>query len=149
MVSPDNIDAAKLDELLRTLKARFEANMQRHKNAHWENLKKKLESNSETLQSLYLMEITGGEPDVIAYDETTNEYIFCDCSAESPKGRRSLCYDQEALASRKEAKPVHSAVGMAEEIGVELLSEAQYRDLQKLGVFDTKTSSWILTPPDT
>jgi hypothetical protein len=133
-------------ELLGILKTRFEKNLNRHKDLDWEKVQAKLETNSDKLWSLNEMEITGGEPDVINFDQEKNEYIFCDCSAESPKGRRSVCYDQEALESRKEYKPKSSAVYMAKEMGIELLTEQQYRDLQKLGNFDTKTSSWIETP---
>jgi hypothetical protein len=133
-------------ELLKVLKARFEKNMGRHKNLEWEKIQKKLEADAEKLWSLEEMEISEGEPDVIGQDKKTGEYIFCDCSEESPKGRRSVCYDTEALASRKEHKPKHSAAGMAEEMGIELITEEQYRDLQKLGKFDLKTSSWIKTP---
>lgn len=133
-------------ELLNTLKARFEKNMNRHKNIEWDKVQAKLEANPEKLWSLNEMEKTGGESDVVDYDKQTNEYIFYDCSAESPKDRRSLCYDREALNSRKEAKPKNSAMDMAAEMGIELLTEEQYKALQKLGEFDTKTSSWIVTP---
>ena len=136
------------DELLSILKSRFEKNKSRHKGIEWTKVQAKLEANPGKLWSLDDMETTGGEPDVVAYDEKTGEYIFYDCSAESPKGRRSICYDDEALASRKEHKPANSAITMAEEMGIELLTEEQYRDLQKLGNFDTKTSSWIVTPPE-
>lgn len=135
-------------ELLRILKTRFEKNMGRHKGIAWADVEAKLAANPGKLWSLDEMERTEGEPDVIGYDKQTGEYLFVDCSAESPKGRRSVCYDHEALESRKEHKPNHSAVGMAEEMGIGLLTEEQYRDLQKLGKFDTKTSSWIVTPPD-
>jgi hypothetical protein len=134
-------------ELLKTLKARFEKNMNRHKGLEWDKIQAKLEANPEKLWSLNEMEKTGGEPDVTGYDKKTGEYIFYDCSAESPNGRRSICYDPEALESRKEHKPKNSAMGMAADMGIELLSEEQYRELQKLGKFDTKTSSWIITPP--
>ena len=134
------------EELLRTLKARFEKNMKRHKGIDWAKVQTKLEANPEKLWSLDEMETTGGEPDVVAYDKKTGEYIFYDCSAESPKDRRSLCYDREALESRKEHKPKNSAIDMADDMGIELLSEEEYRELQKLGAFDTKTSSWIKTP---
>jgi hypothetical protein len=137
-----------LEELLKVLKNRFESNMNRHKGIEWTKVQIKLEANPEKLWSLNEMERTGGEPDVIGLDKSTGEYIFCDCSLESPKGRRSLCYDPEALESRKENKPKHSAVGMADEMGIELLTEEQYRELQKLGNFDTKTSSWLKTPDD-
>ena len=134
------------EEILETLKARFEKNMNRHRGLEWAKVQTKLEANAEKLWSLHEMERTGGEPDVVDHDKKTGEYIFYDCSAESPKGRRSLCYDREALESRKEAKPKDNAVGMAAAMGVELLSEEQYRELQKLGNFDTKTSSWVKTP---
>ena len=136
------------DELLKTLKARFEKYMNRHNGLEWAKVQAKLEANSEKLWSLNEMERTGGEPDVVGYDKNTSEYIFYDCSAESPKGRRSLCYDREALEARKEHKPKHSALEMAAAIGIELLTEEQYRELQKLGEFDTKTSSWVKTPSD-
>lgn len=133
-------------ELLDTLKARFEKNMNRHKNLKWADVQARLEAHAEKLWSLYEMEATGGEPDVVGYDESTGEYIFYDCSAESPKGRRSLCYDRAALNARKEYKPENSALDMAAAMGVELLTEEQYRGLQQLGKFDQKTSSWIKTP---
>ena len=138
------------EELLRTLKARFEKNMSRHKGIEWVKVQAKLnsESSGEKLWSLNEMEETGGEPDVVGHDKKTGEYIFCDCSEESPKDRRSFCYDSEALKSRKEYKPKNSAIEMAGEMGIELLSEEQYRELQKLGKFDTKTSSWVKTPSD-
>ena len=136
------------DELLQALKARFEKNRNRHKGLEWAAVQAKLEGQADKLWSLQEMERTGGEPDVIGRDSKTGEYIFCDCSAESPKGRRSICYDGEALESRKEHKPADNAVDMAAGMGVELLTEAQYRDLQKLGDFDTKTSSWVRTPAD-
>jgi hypothetical protein len=135
-------------DLLSILKNRFERNMHLHKGLEWAKIEEKLEANPGKLWSLNEMEATGGEPDVVGQDKKTGEYIFYDCSAESPKGRRSYCYDGEALASRKENKPANSAVDMAAAIGIELLTEEQYRDLQKLGKFDTKTSSWIKTPPD-
>jgi hypothetical protein len=135
-------------ELLRALKARFEKNMKRHKGLEWAKVPAKLEANDEKLWSLNEMERTGGEPDVVGHDKKTGEYIFYDCSAESPKGRRSVCYDREALESRKEHKPEDNAVDMAAAIGIELLTEKQYRELQKLGNFDTKTSSWVKTPFD-
>lgn len=122
--------------------------MNRHKGIEWNKVQDKLEANPEKLWSLNEMEVTEGEPDVVGYDKKTGEYIFFDCSPESPKGRRSICYDHEALESRKEHKPKHSALGMAEEMGIEILDEQQYRELQKLGKFDTKTSSWIKTPAD-
>ena len=136
------------EELIRTLKARFEKNMNLHQDVEWANVYSRLEANGEKLWSLNEMEKTGGEPDVVGYDEKTDEYIFQDCSAESPKGRRSLCYDREALDSRKEHKPENNAIEMATAMGIELLSEEQYRELQKLGNFDTKTSSWVKTPPE-
>jgi hypothetical protein len=135
-------------ELINTLKTRFEKNRNRHNNIDWADVQAKLEANAEKLWSLKEMEITGGEPDVVGYDGKTGEYIFYDCSAESPKGRRSFCYDHEALESRKEYKPADSAVGMAIATGIELLTEEQYRQLQQLGKFDLKTSSWVKTPAD-
>src|SRR6184192_1813796 len=135
-------------ELLRTLKARFEKNMNCHKGLEWDQVQAKLEANAEKLWSLHEMERTGGEPDVIGHDKKTGEYIFYDCSAESPKGRRSVCYDREALESRKEHKPEDNAIDMATAMSIELLSEEQYRELQELGNFDTKTSNWIKTPSD-
>jgi hypothetical protein len=135
------------EELLSGLKARFEKNMNRHKGLAWPQIQAKLEANAEKLWSLSEMERTGGEPDVVGHDKTTGEYIFYDCSADSPKGRRSLCYDREALESRKEHKPKDSAIDAAAGMGIELLTEEQYRELQKLGDFDTKTSSWVKTPP--
>lgn len=136
------------ERLLETLKARFQKNTHRHNGLEWAKVQAKLESNPEKLHSLHEMEKTGGEPDVIGHDQKTGEYIFYDCSAESPKGRRSLCYDREALQSRKENKPQSSAVVMAAAMGIDLLTEEQYRALQKLEAFDTKTSSWIKTPAD-
>jgi hypothetical protein len=136
------------EELLGALKARFEKNINRHEGLEWAQVQAKLEGMVEKLWSLNEMERTGGEPDVVGQDKKTGEYIFCDCSAESPKGRRSLCYDREALESRKEHKPKDNAVDMAAAIGIELLTEEQYRELQNLGDFDTKTSSWVKTPPD-
>ncbi|EMN97186.1 PF14066 family protein, partial [Leptospira interrogans serovar Medanensis str. UT053] len=138
--------AEQREELLSTLKDRFAKNMNRHKDLEWTKVKTKLEANSEKLWSLNEMEKTGGEPDVIAYDQKTSEYIFYDCSMESPKGRRSVCYDREALESRKEHKPKDNALDMAASMGIEILAEEQYRELQKFGKFDTKTSSWIKTP---
>ena len=135
-------------ELLKVLKARFEKNMNRHKGLEWAKVQAKLDANPGKLWSLDEMEITGGEPDVVGYDKKTGEYMFYDCSAESPKERRSICYDREALEARKEHKPKDSAVDMATAIGIELLTEEQYRELQKLGEFDTKTSSWVKTPPE-
>jgi len=139
-------ESAQREELLRALKARFERNMNRHKGFEWAHVQAKLEGNAEKLWSLNEMERTGGEPDVVGHDKTTGEYIFYDCSAESPKGRRSLCYDREALESRKEHKPKTDAIDMAAAMGIELLTEEQYRELQTLGNFDTKTSSWVKTP---
>jgi hypothetical protein len=136
------------EKVLGTLKARFEKNMNRHKGLEWALLQAKLEANADKLWSLSEMERTGGEPDVVGYDKKTGEYIFYDCSAESPKDRRSLCYDREALDSRKENKPKDNAMDMAAAMRVEVLTEEQYRELQKLGNFDTKTSSWVKTPPD-
>ena len=136
------------EELLNALKARFEKNMKRHKGVDWDRVQAKLEAGSEKLWSLNEMERTGGEPDVVDYDNKTGEYIFYDCSAESPKERRSLCYDREALESRKENKPKNNAIDMAAAIGIELLTEEQYRKLQQLREFDTKTSGWIMTPAD-
>ncbi len=135
-------------ELLRTLKARFEKNMNRHKGLEWTKVQAKLEANAEKLWSLNEMENTGGEPDVVGHDKKTGEFIFCDCSAESPKSRRSLCYDRKALESRKEFKPKDTAIDMAASMGIEILTEEQYRKLQKLGNFDLKTSSWVKTPAD-
>ena len=134
-------------ELLNTLKTRFTKNMHRHKGLEWSKIEAKLESNPAKLWSLYQMEETGGEPDVVGFDKKTGEFIFYDCTPESPKGRRSVCYDPEALASRKEHKPKDSAINMATNMGIELLTEEQYRELQELEAFDTKTSSWIKTPP--
>ncbi len=134
------------EELLAALKARFEKNMNRHKGVDWTKIQAKLEAGAEKLWSLHEMERTGGEPDVVGHDKKTGAYIFYDCSAESPKGRRSICYDREALESRKEHKPENSAMDMAAAMGIELLTEEQYRELQKLGTFDTKTSSWVKTP---
>jgi hypothetical protein len=136
------------EELLKALKARFEKNMNRHKGLEWAKVQAKLEDNTEKLWSLNEMERTGGEPDIVGNDKKSGEYIFYDCSAESPKDRRSLCYDREALESRKEFKPNNNAIDMAAAIGIELLSEEQYRELQKLGNFDMKTSSWVKTPSD-
>ena len=133
-------------ELLKTLKTRFEKNMNRHKGIEWAKVQAKLEANPEKLWSLDDMETTGGEPDVVGFDKKTGEYIFYDCSAETPKGRRSICYDAEALASRKEHKPANSALDMAADIGVDILTEEEYRQLQQLGAFDLKTSSWVKTP---
>jgi hypothetical protein len=135
-------------EQLLILKTRFEQNMKRHKGLEWDNVLARLDANTEKLWSLHEMERTGGEPDVVGQDEKTGEYIFYDCSAESPIGRRNLCYDREALESRKENQPENNVVDMASAMGIELLTAEQYRELQKLGKFDTKTSSWVKTPPD-
>jgi hypothetical protein len=140
------LPAERRDELLRALKARFGKNMSRHKGIEWAVVQARLEANPEKIWSLDEMEITGGEPDVVGHDKKTGEYIFYDCSAESPKGRRSVCYDHEALEARKEHKPENSAIQMAEDMGIEILTEEQYRQLQGLGEFDTKTSSWLKTP---
>lgn len=142
------LSAEQRNELVRTLRARFEKNMNRHNSIDWANVQAKLDpaTAGEKLWSLHEMEKTGGEPDVVGHDKKTGEYIFYDCSAESPKGRRSLCYDHEALEARKEHKPEDSAINMAADMGIELLTEEQYRELQKLGQFDTKTSSWVKTP---
>ena len=134
------------EELLRALKVRFEKNVNRHKGLEWANAQARLEADAEKLWSLNEMERTGGEPDVVGHDKKTREYIFFDCSSESPKGRRSLCYDREALESRKENKPKGNVLDMADAMGVELLTEEQYRELQKVGTFDAKTSSWVKTP---
>ncbi len=134
------------EELLNILKTRFEKNMNRHKGLEWSKVQSRLQANAGKLWSLHEMEKTGGEPDVIAHDKKTGEYIFFDCSAESPAGRRSFCYDREALDARKENKPKNSVLDMVADMGIELLSEAQYRELQQLGHFDQKTSSWIQTP---
>lgn len=146
--SKKELSAEHIEALLKELKTRFEKNMQRHKGLEWEKVQAKLVANTGKLWSIDLMEETGGEPDVVGYDKKTNEYIFYDCSAESPAGRRSYCYDHEALEKRKEHKPKDSAVNAATEMGIELLTEEQYRELQQLGNFDTKTSSWIKTPDD-
>src|SRR5436309_4310404 len=135
-------------ELLRALKAGFEKNLNRHKGLEWDKVQAKLEANAEKLWSLNEMERTGGEPDVVGHDKKTGEYVFYDCSAESPKGRTSVCYDREGLESRKEHKPENNAIDMAAAMGIEILTEEQYRELQKLGNFDTKTSSWVKTPSD-
>ncbi len=134
--------------LLRVLEARFEKNINRHQGLEWAKVQAKLEANTEKLWSLNEMERTGGEPDVVGHDKKTGDYIFYDCSVESPKGRRSVCYDREALESRKEHKPENNAIDMAAAMGIEILTEEQYRELQKLGNFDTKTSSWVKTPAD-
>jgi hypothetical protein len=136
------------DELLLALKARFEKNMNRHKGLDWAKVQARLEANPDKLWSLHEMERTGGEPDMVGHDKKTGEFIFYDCAAESPKGRRSVCYDREGLESRKEHQPENNALDMAAAMGIELLTEEQYRELQKLGDFDTKTSSWVKTPSD-
>ena len=141
------LDPKQREELLKTLKTRFDQNKGRHAGLDWAGVQARLEAKPEKLWSLAEMERTGGEPDVVGLDASTGEYLFIDCSVESPKGRRSICYDREALDSRKENKPDDSALGMADAIGVEILNEARYRELQALGAFDTKTSSWLLTPP--
>lgn len=142
------LSAEQRDELLNVLKERFDKNMHRHENLEWEKIVSKLAESDDKLWSLYEMERTGGEPDVVDYDESTGEYIFVDCVKESPKGRRSLCYDREALEARKKHKPENSVMDMVREMGIELLTEEQYRKLQELENFDTKTSSWIKTPDD-
>jgi hypothetical protein len=142
------LTAKKIIELLAILKTRFEKNMVRHKGLVWDKVQSKLEANPVKLWSLGEMESTGGEPDVIGYDKKKGEYVFCDCSEESPMGRRSLCYDRDALNARKEHKPKNSAIDLADGMGIEILTEEQYRELQRLGEFDRKTSSWIKTPPE-
>jgi hypothetical protein len=148
MAGKKTLSAQQCEELLNTLRIRFEKNMNRHKGLQWDEIQKRLEGNAGKLWTLNAMEDTGGEPDVVGRDKKTGEYIFYDCSAESPKGRRSICYDDEALAARKEHKPADSAMNMAKEMGIDMLTEEEYRALQKLGKFDAKTSSWIKTPPD-
>ena len=147
-MSKPKLSAAQREELLGALRARFGKNMNRHQGLQWADVQAKLEAHPDTLWSLHEMERTGGEPDVVHHGKKTGEYIFFDCSAESPKGRRSVCYDREALEARKEHKPKDSALGMAAAMGIELLTEEEYRELQKLGEFDTKTSSWVKTPSD-
>ena len=146
VVTRKKLSAEQGDKLLGALKTRFEKNMNRHQGLEWAKVKGKLEANSEKLWSLNEMEKTGGEPDVVGFEKATGEYLFFDCSAESPKGRTSVCYDREGLDSRKAHKPENNAIDMAAAMGIELLTEAQYRDLQKLGDFDTKSSSWVKTP---
>lgn len=146
--SKKKLSSEQREELLKTLKTRFEKNMHRHKGLEWAKVQAKLEANTDKSWSLNEMEETGGEPDVVAYEKKTGEYVFYDCSAETPKGRRNVCYDYEALQSRKEHKPENNAIDMAAAIGIEILTEEQYRELQQLGNFDTKTSSWIKTPDD-
>src|SRR6266545_1915490 len=136
------------DDLLKALKARFEKHMNRHKGLEWAKVQSRLDANAEKLWSLHEMESTGGEPDVVGQDKKTGEYLFFDCSAETPKGRRSVCYDREGQESRKEHKPENNAIDMAAAMGIELLTEEKYRELQKIGKFDTKTSSWVKTPSD-
>jgi hypothetical protein len=147
-MSKKKLSPAQREELLRALKARFEKNMNRHKGFQWAQVQAKLEANPDKLWSLHEMERTGGEPDVVGHDKKAGEFIFYDCAAESPKGRRSVCYDREALEARKEHKPADSAMNMAAAIGIELLTEEEYRELQELGNFDTKTSSWVKTPAE-
>jgi Protein of unknown function (DUF4256) len=143
-----HLSSPQREELLRALKARFAKNMSRHKGVEWAKVEAKLAANPEKLRSVNEMETTGGEPDVVGFDKKTGEYVFYDCSAESPKGRRSVCYDREALEARKENKPKDSAMNMAAAMGIELLTEEQYRDLQRVGEFDAKTSSWVKTPAE-
>lgn len=147
MQSAKTMKASQRQELLKTLRARFEENMDRHKGVAWTTVQAKLEANAAKLWSLNEMERTGGEPDVVAHIKKTGEFVFFDCSTESPKGRRSVCYDREGLESRKEHKPKNSAIEMAAAMGIDLLTEEQYRELQKHGEFDVKTSSWVKTPP--
>ncbi|MFT3980464.1 MAG: DUF4256 domain-containing protein [Ferruginibacter sp.] len=142
------LSAAEKEILLKGLQARFTKNMQRHKGLSWNDVLARLDADPGKLSSLYDMEETGGEPDVVAFDKKTSEYIFYDCAAETPKGRRSICYDHEALEARKEHKPADSAINMAQDIGIEILTEEEYQHLQQLGEFDLKTSSWIKTPAD-
>jgi hypothetical protein len=148
MQRANDMKAKQREELLKALKARFEKSMNRHTGLEWTKVQAKLEANTEKLSSLNEMERTGGEPDVVGYDKKTGEYIFYDCSAESPKGRRSVCYDREGLESRKEHRPENNAIDMAAAMGIEILTEEQYRELQKLGDFDVKTSSWLKTPSE-
>ena len=148
MQKAKDMKAKQHEELLRALKARFEKNMNRHKGLEWAKVQARLEAKTEKLWSLNEMETTGGEPDVVGFDKKTGAYIFYDCSAESPGGRRSVCYDRAALESRKEHKPKNNAMDMAAAMGIELLSEEQYRELQRLGKFDSKTSSWVKTPSE-
>lgn len=148
MKNKPQLSTEQQEELIKILKTRFEKNPKRHDNINWEDIQKKLESNPEKLWSLNEMERTEGEPDVVGYDEKSDEYLFIDCSAESQKGRRSLCYDRKALDSRKDNKPANNAIDLANEIGIEILNEEQYRELQTLGNFDLKTSSWVKTPDD-
>ena len=147
-MNKQELSAEEQEELLKTLKTRFEKNMKRHAGIDWTKVQAKLEGNRDKLWSIHEMEMTEGEPDVIGYDEKNGEYLFCDCSPESPKGRRSVCYDHTALQARKEHKPADSAMNMAADMGIELLTEEQYKALQELGSFDLKTSSWIQTPAE-
>jgi hypothetical protein len=147
-MSKKELSPVQIEELINTLKTRFEKHMKRHPDLEWAKVQAKLEANADKMWVLDDMETTGGEPDVIGFDGSSNEYIFCDCAAESPKGRRSLCFDHEALESRKEHKPADSAVNMASSMGIVLLTEEEYRTLQALGEFDLKTSSWVQTPPE-
>ncbi len=146
MTTKKKLSADQSKELIKVLKLRFEKNMKRHKGIEWDKVQAKLEADPSKLWSLDEMEVSGGEPDVVGFDKKTGEYIFYDCAEESPKGRRSVCYDHEALASRKENKPKDSAINMAAEMGIDILTEEEYRELQTLGEFDLKTSSWIRTP---
>jgi hypothetical protein len=146
--SPKNLTPKQCDELLSALKARFEKNTKRHKDLAWEKVQAKLRANTAKMWSLYEMERTGGEPDVVGYDNKTAEYIFYDCSEESPKGRRSFCYDRKGWEERKQHRPKNNAMDVAADMGIEILNEQQYRELQKLGDFDTKTSSWVQTPDE-
>lgn len=148
MDTKKKLSESQSETLISILRTRFEKNANRHKGIKWADIQTKLEANPEKLWSLDEMEETGGEPDVVGFDKKTGEYIFFDCAAESPKGRRSICYDQQALESRKEHKPKDSAIAMADAMGIEILTEEQYRELQKLGEFDIKTSSWVQTPAD-
>ncbi len=145
-VETKKMNTKQREELFKILKTRFEKNMERHKDIKWDKVQARLEANAEKLVSLNEMEVTGGEPDVVGYDKKTGEYVFYDCAAETPKGRRGVCYDREGLESRKEHRPENNALDMAAAMGIELLTEEQYRELQKLGEFDLKTSSWIQTP---
>ncbi|AAS39128.1 MULTISPECIES: DUF4256 domain-containing protein [Bacillus] len=147
-VNKNELSVEQREELLKALQARFEKNMNRHEGLEWAKVEAKIEANAEKLWSLNEMEVTGGEPDVVGYDEEKDEYIFCDCSKESPKGRRSLCYDLEALEARKKHKPENNVIDVVTAMGIELLTEEQYRQLQQLGEFDMKSSSWVQTPSD-
>jgi len=147
-VNKQEVNSEQTEELLNILQTRFEKNMQRHQGIEWVKIQERLKSNADKLWSINEMDITGGEPDIVGYDQNTDEFIFMDCSVESPVGRRSICYDREGLESRKENRPENNAIDMATEMGIEILSEEQYRALQKLGKFDAKTSSWIKTPDE-